>query len=686
VDDDALFVEYDLTIAGNTRHGLMLPAPATAKWTVTVPADGARFETWLALEAAPLSFPKTNGAEAVVVVETAAGEEEAGRQKVMPKQKGFARFEVDLSKWAGQDVTLSLVSDPGKNAHSHFDWVFWGAPTVSGAPRGEVRRVVVIAFDTFRPDHLGLQGDPRGLTPELDAIGRQSVRFTRSWTTAPRTRPSFRSATTGRLPLQAVGATNIGEVFQDAGFATAGIVANIHLQPRFDFDHGYDWWWFRGDEDANLQVDTALEWLESTKHRDSFLFVHFMDPHLPYRAPGAHKDRFVAAPTPDFPAKANRWDVLSWQKQGTLKPEWQAQLEGLYSGEIAFMDQEIGRFVRGIDALPGDSMVVIHNDHGEEFWEHGGFEHNHTLYDEVTRALLWVRPRGGLSAERAVEAPASLIDIGPTLYDLAGLESPTVDGVSLRPHLSGPIDNTWDRPIPVAYLQYSHERWGVVWEGKKYILHTASGAEELYDLESDPKELDNLAGRVDTAPFIPRLREAHLLSDDHMGPGLRVFADLSAGDSALTITLPAPARAAGLLDPEAMRDHRANLEWGERPKRLPADVGQVELSEDGLTVTFTPGHDPSNALVWVRIDDPELAGIKVKTGTTQRPLSPVDAGGIGWMDGKRNVRVVMGTVLVPPVGEQARIDELRARRGLAASGASAEELAALEALGYVGNE
>ena len=686
-ESDEAFVAYDITVKGETRHGLMLPAPASASYTLTVPAEGGRLETWLALEASPLSFPKTNGAEAVVLVETAAGEEEAGRQKVLPKQEGFSKFEVDLSKWAGQEVTLTLASDPGKNGHSDFDWLFWGSPTVSGAARGAPRRVVVIAFDTFRPDHLGLSGDERGLTPELDAIGRQSVRFTRAWTPAPRTRPSFRSATTGRLPLQAVGAKNVGEVFQDAGFATAGIVANIHLQPRFDFDHGYDWWWFRGDEDANLQVDTALEWLSSNQHRDAFLFVHFMDPHLPYRAPGAHKERFVDAPQPDFPAKANRWDVLSWQKQGTLKPEWQEQIRGLYAGEVAFMDAEIGRFIRGIDSLPGDSVVVLHNDHGEEFWEHGGFEHNHTLYDEVTRALLWVRPKGGLDQERAVGAPASLIDIGPTLWDLAGLEeTPEADGISLRRHLSGPLDDSWDRPIPIAYLQYSHERWGVVWEGKKYILHTGSGREELYDLETDPGETQDISSTVDTAVFVAKLREAHQLSEESLGSGLRVFVDFKPGDPPMTVTLPSPASGAGVLDPEAMREHRANLEWGERPKRVAADVGSVELSEDGLTVTFTPGDSPEKGMVWVRMAASAVEGVTLSTGGTPRPLSAAESGGVAWSEGKRNVRVVPGTVLVPPPGEQARIDALRAREGLAASGASADEMAALEALGYVGND
>jgi arylsulfatase A-like enzyme len=682
MDDPAAFARYELTLAGETRHGLMLPAPASAAYTVTVPAEAARFETFLALEPSPLSFPKTNGAEAVLLVRSGSGEEEAGRLPITPKLEGYQRWEVDLSKWAGQEVTLSLVSDPGKNAHPHFDWLFWGSPTVSGAPSGAPRRVVVIAFDTFRPDHLGLNGEPRGLTPELDAIGRQSARFIKSWTPAPRTRPSFRSATTGRLPLDAVGATNVGEVFQAAGFATAGIVANIHLQPRFDFDNGFDWWWFRGDLDAQVQVDAALSWLDDNEHRDTFLFVHFMDPHLPYNAPGAFRDRFVEAPAADFPARANRWDVLKWQREGTLKEDWKAQLEGMYSGELASMDQEIGRFIRGIDALDGASVVVIHNDHGEEFWDHGGFEHNHTLYDEVTRAMIWFRPKGGLSSEHVVRAPASLIDIGPTLFDLAGLTPPEVDGVSLRTRLTT-ADDVWDRPIPVGYLQYSHERWGVVWEDKKYILHTASGREELYDLAADPGEHTDLAPTTDTASFRPRLAEAHKLSEDHFGAGLRLFVALEAGDPPVIVTLPTPARGAGVLDPEAGREHRANLEWGETAKLLPDEVGAVSLSDDGLTVTFTPGTEPSG-IVWIRADGASTDGVSVSVGGSPRTLSAVEPTGMGWSEGERNVRLASGTILVPPPGEQARIVALR--DGVDVAGASADERAALELLGYIGNE
>src|SRR5690606_28716648 len=166
--------------------------------------------------------------------------------------------------------------------------------------------------------HMSFFGYHRQTTPDFDRILGQSAVFTQAYTPAPRTRPSFRSATTGRDPLDAVGATNIGEVFQDHGFATAGIVANIHLQPRFGFHRGFDLWHYDATADAARQVDRALAWLRDQQSRDSYLFLHVMDPHIHYRAPGRYRDMFVEDPDPDLPATFNRWQVYTMERRGQL--------------------------------------------------------------------------------------------------------------------------------------------------------------------------------------------------------------------------------------------------------------------------------------------------------------------------------------------------------------------------------
>jgi hypothetical protein len=167
-------------------------------------------------------------------------------------------------------------------------------------------------------------------------------------------------------------------------------------------------------------------------------------------------------------------------------------------------------------------------------------------------------------------------------------------------------------------------------------------------------------------------KEAHGIP---IGPGWRVRVALEKTDAPLTIELPAPAVTAGVLDPEAIIEHRANIEWGELPKKLPGDVGHVTLSDDKKKVTFAPGPDASGML-YVLFDAPQTAdGAKVALGEKPLPLSPAKRGR-AWREGKREIIVDPGTIAIPPPTEADRMGI-----GPGAEGA-AGEMAELCALGY----
>jgi len=676
------FARYDVTLKGQTRHGLLVPAPGSATWEdLTLPTgDKVTLKTWVTLEKAPLSTPASDGADVALVVTVDGVETEVAIHPLEPGEPTFAPWTADLTAFAGKRATVSLQTRP--RSQNHFDWVFLGSPTITGTPRGTVKRVIVLAMDTTRPDHFGYYGYERPTTPEMDKIGSQSVTFTRTWSTAPRTRPSFRSATTGRYPLKAVGAKNLGEVFQDNGFATAGIVANVHLQPRFDFDHGFDWWRYSGKSNADNQVDLALGWLRENSDRDTYLFLHFMDAHLPYRAPGEWKNKFVEEKDPTLPAQYNRWEVTKWSKKGGISDTRKAHIESLHDGEMAFMSHHIGRFFEELDQLDGDTVVILHTDHGEEFWEHGGYEHNHTLYDEVTRAILWIRPKGGLHEGIRLDHPASLMDIAPTLYDLMGwTDVPDSEGRSLMPLLDGEDDGNWDRPLPIAFVQYDKERWAVIHNGRKYILHTGSGWEELYDLEADPSEKKNLAKNksLDLQPWRDALAEAH---DVPVHPGFRIRINLPPGSDALKISLPVPALGADVLNPEAAMARRANLEWGEPPKKTSEQVGEVTLAEDMKSLVFTPGTAPTG-IVWIQFASPQDAsGVSITRGSKPLVLEAGKNGTQRWKEPKASIVVSPGTLLIPPPGEASLMQALAAQNGEDLT-ADDEALRLLEELGYI---
>jgi arylsulfatase A-like enzyme len=655
----AEFVQHEITLDSRTRDGVLLPAPGVAEWDVTLPSAGpVQFRAWLALSPLPLRSLSSDGAYARLEVVEGGEAVVVDRRFVEPREQ-FTEWSADLSRWAGRAVTLRIASEG--SGEPYFDYVFVGTPSVWGAPSGPVRRVVVIGIDTTRPDHLGFYGYERDTSPELDAVAETSTVFDRAWAPAPRTRPSFRTAFTGRRPLDAVGAKNIGAVFQEHGFATAGIVANVHLQPRFEFHDGFDDWWYDGQAKADAQVDRALGFLERNADRDTFLFLHIMDPHLFYNAPAAFKDMYVTDPAPDLPDIFTRWEVHGWMRGRGIDQQKKEHIEARYDGELRFTSSELGRLFSELDRMEGKTLVVLHSDHGEEMWEHGSFEHNHTVYDEVTRVLLWFRSGPGQQDGVRDHTPVSLADIGPTLFDLTAFpDPPPSDGKSLVPLLLGEDDGAgWrSRPLGVAHLRYGRERWGVVVEDHKYILHTATGEEELYDLAADPNEAKNVAPTKDLAPFRAALAEAH---DMQVGRGWRIRVTLTgeAAAGSYRLVLPEPARAAGVIDPESTIEDPANQAWGEKPKRTPEDIGAVTLSEGGQELVFTPGPNPTSGLLYVLFDgdvDPSTTALLRNDAGL---VTIASRGKLVWKAGRDEIEVVPGTIVVPPLPEIARIRALR---------------------------
>lgn len=671
------YAEFGLSLKQFTNNGMLLPAPGTAEWTITVPPAG-RFETVLGLVPTPIGLRST-GAEVSVEVTHDDRTAEVARRKV-PLDDTFKRIEADLSRWSGEEVVVRLISEPGSN--SAYDYVFV-RPTIHGLAEKPVRRVIYIGIDTVRPDHLSVNGYARNTTPELDAFAADAVVFERAWAAAPRTRPSFRTSTTGRWPLDAVCSTNIGEVFSNNGWATAGIVSNVHLSPRFDFSDGFDYWRVDGKAKADDQVNRAIEWLTDNDDRDAYLFLHIMDPHIFYKPPIEFSKPFIESlplgPDPTLPAAFNRWEVYKWMRGDKITEQRKQHMIALYDGELAYTSHELGRLFDAIDEMDGDNLVVIHSDHGEEFWEHGGFEHNHTLYDETTRALLWVRPPGGSGHEHMrIKTPVSLVDVAPTLYEFAGFEEvPESDGISLVPLMRGePGDDL--RPLQVAHLRYDREQWGVIYNGFKYIVTTADGSEQLFNLTEDPGEFNNLIGSVDPSAYRNQLGLVHDMS---VGMGWRMAVSLS-GSEPIDITLPEKASMAGVIHPESITRHPANQAWGETPKLLPEEVGEVSLSDDGLKVTVVPGENGDGVLyvLFDRAVDPSLA--RLSRGAEALELKPA-AEGLMWTAGRWRVEVVQSVIVVPPDSEA---DRIRACEAEELGEADSDITDMLRELGYVGEE
>ncbi len=409
---------------------------------------------------------------------------------------------------------------------------------LSACPRAEPTvpdSVILIAVDTLRADRLGRNGSPRATAPFLDREARRGMVFTRAYATSPWTLPSFASIFTGRLPsghgvrvvLDAARARRPGsdpdvrgsfaklrptvptlpEILAANGLATAAIAQNPILSPAFRLDRGFDVYDYEAGSNiesrrADEIVDRALERIDRHRRdgRRFFLFLHFFDPHLDYDAPEPFRGTFTEGieshlKVPVQGAKSIRSRIPE------LSPSDEKLIEGAYDEEVLFVDHELGRFFAALESrgMRDESLVVLTSDHGEEFFEHGGFEHGHDLFEELIRVPLIVwGPGVGAGKE---STPVSIADIAPTIVDACGAEPPPgMFGKSLWPFLTERTELEKRALLAEATL-YGVERKAVIDWPYKLITAPELKLERLFDLEAGTLETTDLS---ETRPDLAR--------------------------------------------------------------------------------------------------------------------------------------------------------------------------------------
>jgi arylsulfatase A-like enzyme len=386
----------------------------------------------------------------------------------------------------------------------------------SCGPREEVPppNVLLVVVDTLRADRLGAYGSSLGLTPFLDDLARRATLFERAYAPCSWTLPSVASLFTSRQQGQhgvfgfasrlAREEATLAESFRAAGFLTGGLSANPLLFARLGWGQGFDAWQPLGRSgapgtesyvDAGFLGARALEWLDANRRpgQPSFLYLQYMDPHAPYLAPEPFRSRRVPAGTLDAEIQAANDELLSFGL-APLPPERGALLSALYDAEVAYLDHELRSLFDALRArgFLDHAVVVVTADHGEEFQEHGGSMHGRSLFEEVVRVpLLVLAP--GLPAGRRIGQPVSLVDVAPTLLELAGLPpEPRFGGRSLTPLLRGA--DAQPAPVMLELARNPELRAddrihasGLVDDGRK-LLVGPDGSLSLFELAGDPGE------------------------------------------------------------------------------------------------------------------------------------------------------------------------------------------------------
>ncbi len=383
--------------------------------------------------------------------------------------------------------------------------------------------VVLITLDTTRADRIGCYGYEAAHTPALDALASGGYRFDRAYTSVPLTTPAHATILSGLYPTRHGIHTNgdavlpeavdtIAERLAAAGYRTAASVSAFTTSGIWNLDQGFEEYfdevegqgaggrWAR-ERPAGPVVDDAIGWLEQIPGEPFFLWAHFFDPHDPYRPPEAWAQRFPEAP---------------------------------YDGEIAYMDEQIGRLVQAVEARGEPVVFVVVGDHGEALsLEHGERTHGLFLFEQTTRVPLIVRPAEPVEQGVVIEPTVATADLLPTMLSLVGLEAPTdLDGRDLTPMMRG---ETIDHPGAYLESYTALTRFGyhpeLGWVGGPHkLMDTPTPL--LFDVAGDPAEATNLLPEQQATADALRAPlaavRAQTVQGDRIGPAPEISEQLAA--------------------------------------------------------------------------------------------------------------------------------------------------------------
>lgn len=497
----------EVTVAGEARRALTLPRPVSVAWHVSVPPGGK-----LGTSVAGLGSATASGSVEVVVTP------EGGTGKTVAStavSAGWQDLVADLSELGGQVVRLELRATPAEGGGGRIAfgepaiWAALAGPTDAVSDR-KPKHIVIVLTDTLRASKLKIYNpDSRVISLVIDRIAEEGVVFEQAQSPAPWTKPSVASILTGLHPMTHGAKTQaavvpdsarfLGEHLKSMGWSTAAFIGNGYVSDKFGFDQGWDRYrnFIRegADTDAPNIYREAGDWAEQHKDDKFLLYVHTIDPHVPYDPPQEDLERYDPRPNYDGIVKPrSTGDLLAKAKKNpplvVFSESDKRRLEALHDGEITQHDVEMGKFIDRLVRLGiwDDTLFVFVSDHGEEFEEHGSWGHGHSVYQELLQVPLVMRFRGGIPAGVRVPSSVSTMDISPTVLEVAGLAPlPNAEGRSLVPLFRG---GRFDVPA-VAFSEWGDNRRVAVAGPWKFILR-GNLTTAMFDLSADPGEQNQL--------------------------------------------------------------------------------------------------------------------------------------------------------------------------------------------------
>lgn len=371
--------------------------------------------------------------------------------------------------------------------------------------KSDTPNIIIVLIDTLRTDHLSYNGYERLTSPNIDAFAKESLNFEYAYSGSSWTAPSVATLFTGVYPsVHGMMPPNarvkaaekfsfklgedlytLAEVLKDSGYSTYGVSSNEWISDRFGYTQGFDHFLVESRMNADLVNKKAYRMIDRIAQSSDpfFLYIHYFDPHDPYKPPRPFDTHFKEKSENNTQDKHLRKLILG------------------YDNEIFFVDKKIGELFRYLKSkrLYQDTLIILTSDHGEQFNERGHIGHGFTLHNEEIKIPMLIRTPGQ-QIGKIVRDPVSHIDIYRTIAELVGSKISNAQmGISL---LSNDLSK---RPLGVISEVTRHYSYkALVRENFNKIigeyevtdgLYTPTGSERsmnVYDMVEDPLELTPL--------------------------------------------------------------------------------------------------------------------------------------------------------------------------------------------------
>jgi arylsulfatase A-like enzyme len=541
-----------ICIRDQTWNGILAPPETVLRFPIRV-RPGAILEFGFVV--LPLQAKKRQEIEFAVYLDMDRGEERVFSMRLGAEETGLGQVHFEKIALNMVDVdNIELVFSTTHRSKERADpnLCAWINPHIY-VPKASTKNVILVSLDTVRWDYVGVYSDNAGLTPWINELSKDAVVFDHAYAQSPWTLPSHVSLLTGIYPN--VHATNtfssripsdvqiLPQLLRKEGYTCFAYTGGGPVSHAFGFSKGFDLY-KEGDglriPDASTPLyRRAMEFIRTNGKKNFFLMLHTYQFHEPLESPEKIVRRIMDGRTYKWRKRSLR-DLAGRSKYRPLNEEEIENIKVLYEAEVTTIDEYlIAPLIRLLKAegLYDQTMIIITSDHGEEIFDHGGWQHGHSLYNEITKVPLIVKFLSSRYAGTRVTENVRLIDVVPTILDELDIEAPErqFDGKGLVALVEGKENEPracFSQFTPMKERPQLPGRVSVVWGDHKLILNQAIPdwanffdfpppalpAEELYDLREDPLEKRNIyTPGDDTAMLLLAMAKDYLRKERRSG-------------------------------------------------------------------------------------------------------------------------------------------------------------------------